>query len=168
LRLLRSNADATLHTAEFPYSWTELCTLLSVLHKSSPHVPVGVVSGLWGIAVDLAMSVCRCFDNLAFGNTGIRNRVCRLRGSRTQIPYYRPPFGTGVSTSRLPAYILYDLERTYQKSLNVSPFVAYASPERLCQKNPRNWLSGDECGNISTNYILTSFCTVRRRTLRNS
>jgi hypothetical protein len=65
--LLRSKADATLHTAEFPYSWTELYTLLSVLHKSSPRVPVGVLSGLWGIAVDLAMSVCRCFDNLGLG-----------------------------------------------------------------------------------------------------
>jgi hypothetical protein len=65
--LLRSNADATFHTAEFPYSWTLLYTFLAVLHKSSPCVPVGVLSGLWGIAVDLAMSVCRCFDNLGLG-----------------------------------------------------------------------------------------------------
>jgi hypothetical protein len=66
-RLLRSNADATLHTAELPYSWTELHTSLSALDKSSPHVPVGVVSGLWGIAVDLTMSVCRRLVNLDLG-----------------------------------------------------------------------------------------------------
>jgi hypothetical protein len=66
-RLLRSNAAATLHTAELPYSWTELYTSLSVLDKSSPHVPVGVPSGLWGIAVDLTMRVCRCFVNLGLG-----------------------------------------------------------------------------------------------------
>jgi hypothetical protein len=76
---LRALEDSSYSEGHPDYSWTDLYISLTVVDKSMPHVPVGLLAILWDTSAAVAEQICLGFQDLALGQ--LKSGVCTAAGT---------------------------------------------------------------------------------------